>query len=118
LTGYRDTMEANWNAASPRAMNLRPNMFLFWQMLCLAGQRGYRIFDFGTSSVDSGTYEFKQQWITRVVPLRWNYWNAAGEEGLELDPENSRYRATSWAWQRLPIAISKWIGYPVARCLP
>ena len=52
LTGYRGTMEANWSAASPKAMNLRPNMFLFWQMLCFAGRRGYRIFDFGRSSVE------------------------------------------------------------------
>jgi serine/alanine adding enzyme len=118
LTGYRDTMEANWSAASPKAMNLRPNKFLFWQMLCFAGQRGYRIFDFGRSSVDSRTYEFKQQWNTRVVPLHWIYWNAAGEEALELNPGNPRYRAAIWVWQRPPIAITKWIGPTIACCLP
>ena len=118
LTGYRGTMEANWSAASPEAMNLRPNMFLFWQMLCFAGQRGYRIFDFGRSSVDSGTYVFKQQWNTRVVPLHWNYWTATGDGALQLNPDNPRYRAAIWAWQRLPIAITKWIGPPIARCLP
>ena len=118
LTGYRDTMEANWSAASPKAMNLRPYMFLFWHMLCFAGQQGYRVFDFGRSSVDSGTYEFKQQWSTRVVPLHWNYWNAAGKEALELNPANPRYTAAIWAWQRLPIAITKLIGPTIARCLP
>lgn len=118
LTGWRGAMEANWSAASPKAMNLRPNMFLFWQMLCFAGQSGYRVFDFGRSSVGSGTYEFKQQWNTRVVTLHWNYWKASGEGTLELDPENPRYRAAIWAWQRLPIAVTKWIGPPIARCLP
>jgi FemAB-related protein (PEP-CTERM system-associated) len=118
LTGYRGTMEANWSAASPKAMNLRPNMFLFWQMLCFAGQKGYRIFDFGRSSIDSGTYEFKQQWNTRVIPLHWNYWSATTDGVLELNPANPRYRAAIWAWQRLPLAITKWIGPPIARCLP
>ena len=118
LTGYRSGMEANWSAASPKAMNLRPNMFLFWQMLCFAGQQGYRVFDFGRSSVGSGTYEFKQQWNTRVVPLHWNYWNESGDEALELNPENPRYRTAIWAWQRLPIAVTKWIGPSIARCLP
>jgi serine/alanine adding enzyme len=70
LTGWRDTMELNWSAASPKAMNLRPNMFLFWQMLCFAGQKGYRIFDFGRSSIGSGTYEFKQQMNPARKP--WN----------------------------------------------
>lgn len=118
LTGWRSTMEANWSAASPYAMSLRPNMFLFWQMLCFAGQKGYRIFDFGRSSIDSGTYQFKQQWNTRVVPLHWNYWDASGRGAMELNPGNPRYRAAIWAWQRLPVAVTKWIGPPLARCLP
>lgn len=118
LTGWRGSMEANWSASSPRALNLRPNMFLFWQMLCFAGQKGYRVFDFGRSSVGSGTYEFKQQWNTRVVPLNWNYWNAAGEPALELNPDNPKYRAAILAWQYLPISLTRWIGPPIARCLP
>ena len=118
LTGYRDMIEANWSAASPKAMNLRPNMFLFWQMLCAAGQKGYRVFDFGRSSVGSGTYEFKQQWNTRVIPLYWNHWSEAGEQAMELNPDNPRYRAAIWTWQRLPVFFTKWIGPPIARCLP
>lgn len=118
LTAWRGVMEANWSASSPKAMNLRPNMFLFWQMLCFAGQKGYRVFDFGRSSVGSGTYEFKQQWNTRVVPLHWNYWNAFGDQALELNPENPRYRAAIWTWQRMPLLLTKWIGPPIARCLP
>lgn len=118
LTGWRGTIEANWSAASPKAMNLRPNMFEFWQMLCFAGEKGYRIFDFGRSSVGSGTYEFKQQWNTRVVPLHWNYWNSSAEQVPELNPENPRYRAAIWAWRRLPVSLTKWIGPSIARCLP
>lgn len=118
LTGWRGTMEVNWSAASPKAMNLRPNVFMFWRMLCFAGQKGYRIFDFGRSSIGSGTYEFKQQWNTQVVPLHWNYWTESGEKALELNPENPRYRTAIWAWQRLPVALTKWIGPPIARCLP
>ncbi|MFZ0921867.1 MAG: FemAB family XrtA/PEP-CTERM system-associated protein [Candidatus Acidiferrales bacterium] len=118
LTSWRGTMEANWSAALPRAMSLRPNMFLFWQMLCFAGQQGCRTFDFGRSSIGSGTYEFKQQWGARVVPLHWNYWNVSGKQVIELNPENPRYRAAIWAWQRLPVSLTKWIGPPIARCLP
>ena len=118
LTGWRGMMEANWSASSPRAMNLRPNMFLFWQMLCFAGQKGYQIFDFGRSSIGSGTYEFKQQWNTRIIPMHWNSWTASGEKGLELNPDNPRYRAAIWTWQRMPLLLTKWLGPPIARCLP
>lgn len=118
LTGYRDCIEVNWSASLSDAMSLRPNMFLFWQLLCFAGKKGYRIFDFGRSSVGSGTYQFKMQWNTRVVPLQWNYWSSSGEQILELNPNNPRYRAAIWTWKRLPLAVTKWIGPPIARCLP
>lgn len=118
LTGYKDRIEANWSASLPDAMSLRPNMFLFWQLISFAGQKGYRVFDFGRSSVDSGTYQFKLQWNTRVVPLHWNYWSASGHAALELNPSNPRYRAAIWAWKRLPLSATKLIGPPIARCLP
>jgi FemAB-related protein (PEP-CTERM system-associated) len=118
LTGYRDSIEANWSACASDAMSLRPNMFLFWELLCFAGRKGYRTFDFGRSSIESGTYRFKQQWNTRVVPLSWNYWSKAGEQALELNPNNPRYRAAIWAWKHLPLSVTKLVGPAMARCLP
>jgi|SRR5690348_862617 len=118
LTGYGHTIEANWSACLPDAMSLRPNMFLFWELVCFAGRKGYRVFDFGRSSIGSGTYHFKQQWNTRVIPLYWNYWRASGEQALELNPNNPRYRAAIWTWKRLPLALTKLLGPAIARCLP
>lgn len=118
LTGYKGTIEANWSACLPDALSLRPNMFLFWQMICFAGKKGYGIFDFGRSSTDSGTYQFKMQWNTRIVPLHWNYWTSSGESALELNPNNPRYLAAIWAWKRLPLSITKFVGPPIARNLP
>lgn len=118
LTGYRDSIEANWSACAADAMSLRPNMFLFWELLCFAGRKGFRTFDFGRSSIESGTYRFKQQWNTRVVPLSWNYWSKSGEQALELNPNNPRYRAAIWAWKQLPLSVTKLIGPAIARCLP
>jgi serine/alanine adding enzyme len=118
LTGYRGSIEANWSACASDAMSRRPNMFLFWELLCFAGRKGYRTFDFGRSSIDSGTYRFKQQWNTRVVPLSWNYWSKSGEQALELNPNNPRYQAAIWAWKHLPLSVTKLIGPTIARCLP
>ena len=118
LTGYRDSIEANWSACAAHAMALRPNMFLFWELLCFAGRKGYRVFDFGRSSIDSGTYRFKEQWNTRVVPLSWNYWSKSGEQVLELNPNNPRYQAAIWVWKHLPLSVTKLVGPAIARCLP
>jgi FemAB-related protein (PEP-CTERM system-associated) len=118
LTGYRDLMEANWSASDPGALDLRPNMFLFWNLLCFAGERGYSTFDFGRSSVGSGTYNFKLQWGARPIQLYWNYWTPSGEKALELNPENPKYRAATWLWKRMPLALTQLFGPPIARSLP
>jgi len=118
LTGYRDLVEVNWSASDPGALALRPNMFLFWNLLCFAGQRGYSTFDFGRSSVGSGTYNFKLQWGARPVPLYWNYWMPSGEKVLQLSPENPRYRAAIWLWKRMPLGLTQLFGPPIARSLP
>jgi len=91
---------------------------MYWKALCFAGERGYRRFDFGRSTVGSGTHRFKMQWGTQDVPLYWDYWVPEGGARLELNPDNPRYRLAIWLWRKLPIAVSKVIGPPLARCLP
>lgn len=118
LTGYRESVEANWSASAPQFLHLRPNMFMFWSLLCFAGQMGYRIFDFGRSTVGSGTYEFKLQWNAHPESLFWDYWTPAGDPALELNPENPRYKLAIWAWRRMPLFLTKLLGPPIARCLP
>jgi len=118
LTGYREAVEANWSASSPQFLNLRPNMFMFWSLLCFAGQKGYRVFDFGRSTVGSGTYEFKLQWNTRPQPLFWEYWTPSGDAALELNPENPRYKLAIRAWRAMPLSLTKLLGPRIARCLP
>ena len=43
-------------------------MLLYWEVLKLAIDRHYRVFDFGRSSRDSGTFRFKQQWGAQAQP--------------------------------------------------
>lgn len=118
LMSYGQRVEAGWSSSRYDYLSMRPNMFLYWQILCYAGQRGFREFDFGRSTVGSGTHRFKLQWSTTEVPLHWNYWLADGRELPEVNPQNSKYRAAIWAWQHLPVSLTKWIGPPIARCLP
>jgi serine/alanine adding enzyme len=118
LTGYRGLIEVNWSASDPAASSLRPNMFLFWSLLCFAGQQGYSVFDFGRSSIDSGTYNFKLQWNASPINLYWNYWTPDGREVLELNPENPRYRNAIGVWKKMPLIATQLLGPPIARCLP
>ena len=118
LLGYQGTLEAAWSSSLYHHSALRPNMFLYWKILCFAGRQGYRVFDFGRSSVGSGTYRFKKQWGTEDVPLYWAYWVPDGASLPEVNKENPRYRRAISLWQRLPVPITKLVGPSIVKRLP
>jgi serine/alanine adding enzyme len=118
VVGFRDRIEIPW-ASSLRAYNaLAPNMLLYWKALEYACREGYRTFDFGRSSPDSGTYRFKAQWGARPVPFHWHYWLREGESLPGLSPANPRYRLAIRLWQRLPLAVTELLGPRIVRNLP
>ena len=118
LSEFRGTIEALWSSSLYEFAPLKPNMFLYWSILCFAGQKGFQFFDFGRSSVGSGTHRFKKQWGSQEVPLHWVYWVPGGANLPEINIENSRYRLAIRLWQKLPLAVTKLIGPRIVRCLP
>jgi serine/alanine adding enzyme len=118
LIAHKGSIEAVWSSSVRKYLLLKPNMFLYWNLLCFSGQRGYTQFDFGRSSVGSGTHRFKLQWGTQEVQLYWQYWTGDGAALPELNPHNPKYRAAIWAWQHSPLWLTKAIGPRIVRCLP
>lgn len=119
LCAYRERIEAVWSSSLHSHLHLKPNMFLYWSLLAHFGALGYRLFDFGRSSVGSGTYAFKQQWGAEPQPLYWDTWLASGRSELpERNPDNPKYRLAIRAWQKLPLPITKLLGPRIVRCLP
>ncbi len=118
LMGYRGTLEAAWSSSLYSYSSMKPNMFLYWKILCFAGERGYQVFDFGRSTVGSGTHHVKKQWGSQDVPLYWTYWVPEGAGLPELNKENPRYRLAIWLWRRLPVPVTKLVGPAIVKRLP
>ena len=118
LIGYRDTLEVPWSCSLREYLPVKPNMLLYWRNLCFAGTSGYRFFDFGRSSVGSGTHRFKKQWGGEEVPLHWDYWIPSEASLPELNPQNPRYRLAIGVWRRLPLAVTRCVGPYLVRRLP
>jgi len=118
LIGFRDAIEIPW-ASSLRAYNQQsPNMLLYWSALTFACEKGYKVFDFGRSTRDGGTYKFKEQWGAKPVQLYWQYWMRNGGPLPELNPRNPRYQIAIKIWQRLPVSLTKLIGPKIVKNLP
>jgi FemAB-related protein (PEP-CTERM system-associated) len=93
------------------------NMRMYWHLLERAIQRGQSRFDFGRSSLDSGTYKFKTQWGAEPEPAVWQTYRRGGQ-AAELRPENSKYQRLIRIWQKLPVPIANCLGPWVVRGIP
>ena len=74
LMAFREHARDSVGVVVRRYNRLSPNMLLYWSVLEFACRQGFRVFDFGRSSPDSGTFKFKAQWGAAPVPLYWHYW--------------------------------------------
>ncbi|MBL8821531.1 MAG: FemAB family PEP-CTERM system-associated protein [Planctomycetia bacterium] len=107
----------------PSASSLREynstcaNMLMYWNMLKRAVERKQRVFDFGRSSPDSPTYQFKKQWGAQAEAAAWQYYLRGGSTS-DLRPDNPRFRLLINTWKKLPLWLTRWIGPPIARVIP
>ncbi|MGH7491967.1 MAG: FemAB family XrtA/PEP-CTERM system-associated protein [bacterium] len=116
--GFRNVLEIPW-ASSLREYNaLAPNMLLYWSVLEFAMQQGYRQFDFGRSTMNEGTYKFKEQWGAKPLPLHWQYWLANGGPLPEINPHNPKYQFMIRTWQKLPVGVTRLLGPAIVKNIP
>jgi FemAB-related protein (PEP-CTERM system-associated) len=120
LVFWRDCAEVPWASCRARAKPLGANMKLYWELLSLAIGRGCRSFDFGRSTVDSGTDRFKRQWGAEPMPLHWCRWERQGS-GHEVSTGERTGKAMQVAtaiWQHLPLGIANTLGPLISGALP
>ncbi len=104
-------------ASLRRARSMNANMWMYYQLLVRAIERGSHLFDFGRSTVDSPTYRFKQQWGAHAQPTVWQYHVRRGTIDAAR-PHDPRFALARALWRRLPVAVTRWLGPPLARGLP
>lgn len=115
---HGSTIEVPW-ASSIREFNpLCANVLLYWRMLQSAAERGLRVFDFGRSTPNEGTFHFKRQWGAEPRELVWEYWAASGASVPDLSPKNPAFALAIRVWQRLPLPVATTLGPRVVRNIP
>lgn len=118
LISNGDTLEIPLASTTRDANHLSMNMLLYWKILQYAVESNYKLFNFGRSSTDAGTYKFKQQWGAKPRQLFWNYWLNGSDQLPSLNPSNPKYALMISTWKRLPVFISKWLGPKIVKNLP
>jgi len=118
LIGFRGKLEIPWASTLRKANSIGVNMLMYWEVLKYAINNKFKTFDFGRSSIDSGTYRFKKQWGAEPVQLYWHYWLNEGQNLPALTPSNPKYKLAIKAWQKLPLFVANRIGPMIVKNLP
>jgi FemAB-related protein (PEP-CTERM system-associated) len=108
---FKDTVTVPWASSLRQYLPQCPNNLLYWEAIQYACTQGYQCFDFGRSSVGSGTYNFKRQWGAKPVQIYWQILGRNGDSGNYALPANdTKFGAFVALWKRLPVAVTKVLG--------
>lgn len=118
VVDHGSRIEVPWAAAGAAAKRGALNMCMYWEMLKFSIARGSPAFDFGRSTVGSGTFRFKAQWGAEPMQLHWHYWLLKGGELPKLNHSNPKYALAGAIWKRMPLWFANLLGPYLARNLP
>jgi FemAB-related protein (PEP-CTERM system-associated) len=93
------------------------NMLMYHHLLRRAVERGQRVFDFGRSTTEAGTFKFKKQWGAKPHPATWQYCVLQGDVS-DMRPDNPRYDRAIRLWKCLPIGLTRRLGPLIVRGIP
>lgn len=116
--GSGDRLEVPWASSVIEFNRFGVNMLLYWEALILAIENGYKVFDFGRSTRESGTHRFKTQWGATEQQLYWHYWLRKGRHIPQLTPSNPKYRFAASLWRHLPMFLTNRLGPAIVKNLP
>jgi FemAB-related protein (PEP-CTERM system-associated) len=114
---FRDEVLPYYGGGTAAARDCYANDFMYWDVMARAGQRGVRLFDYGRSKRETGSYRFKKHWGFEETPLAYEYSLVRAKTMPNVSPTNAKYHLFVEAWKRLPLPLSRMLGPPLARNL-
>jgi FemAB-related protein (PEP-CTERM system-associated) len=114
---FRDEVLPYYAGDLEAARELAANDFKYWELMRRACERGLKVFDYGRSKRDTGSFSFKKNWGFEPAPLHYEYRLLQGDRIPQNNPSNPRYRALIAVWRRLPRGLVTAIGPSIARHL-
>lgn len=115
---FRDQMHTYYAASDQRYLAYSPNNFLYYDHLCWAAENGYRVFDFGRSKRNTGTFEFKRHWTEQMRALPYEINLVRRKELPNFSPTNTKFQAAMEVWKRMPLPLTRALGPHLVRLFP
>lgn len=107
---FRDEVLPYYAGDDVSARDMAANDFKYWELLRRASARGLKIFDYGRSKINTGSYAFKKNWGFEPKSLSYEYCLYKRDSIPQNNPLNKKYQLLIATWKRLPISLANAIG--------
>jgi len=114
---FRDEVLPYYAGDAPAARAAAGNDFKYWELMRRACEQGCKVFDYGRSKVDTGSFAFKKNWGFKPCPLNYEYRLYKRDSVPQNNPANPKYRAFIALWRRLPKPLANTLGPHIVRSL-
>ena len=115
---YRKVFSEPWASSLREYNKLCPNNLLYWEAIKYASENRFEYFDFGRSTINCGTYNYKKQWGAEPVQLNYKYFLNRADKIPVVNAHDNRYQTAINIWKKLPLPVANVIGNKVIRYLP
>jgi serine/alanine adding enzyme len=114
---FKDRLIVPWATCLKEHFALCPNMLLYWETIRTACVEGFARFEFGRSTRQSGTYQFKRQWGAQEEPLLWYRIPIAPRRSSPDFDRSASRDLLARMWQRLPLGVTRQLGPHIRKYL-
>jgi FemAB-related protein (PEP-CTERM system-associated) len=114
---FRDEVLPFYGGGTAQAREVKANDFMYWELMRRSAEAGLRIFDYGRSKRETGSYKFKKHWGFEETPLHYEYFLVKATAMPNVSPTNPKYKLFLEAWRRMPLWMSRMLGPLLARDL-
>lgn len=95
------------------------NIKLYWSIIEYACNEGFNKFSFGRSSINSGTYNFKERWGAKAYELPYSYLSfTSNTKSYNCSPAGIGRKAAMNIWRKLPLSVTRYLGPKILHHLP
>lgn len=107
-----------WASSLKKYNRLCPNDILYWEAIKYACRKDCEYFDFGRSTINSGTFKFKKKWGAETVQLNYQYVFNKAQTIPHVSALNNKYKMAITLWKKLPLTVTNILGPKLIKYLP
>lgn len=115
---FKDTVMPYYGGGLREYFEYAINDFMYWSLMKYSCEMGYKVFDFGRSKKDTGSYHFKRHWGFEPKELNYQCYLVNAKDTPNVSPVNPKYKLFINIWKRLPLTFTNWLGPKLIRGIP